>query len=177
MFTNPARSLIARAIRHGPTFAEENIVLSLNAHSVIRNEGVLEKCINGASLHPALAAQIRHGIASVVGSLETHTTASLDESVTTVGGGVVILKMIDLSTTSEQLAITLGLLRDMIKDSWIASEEMERIRKLLMRLFLIFALSFRRFRAAGGDPASKDVDCHGRRMHKDHPFDSGHQHG
>lgn len=55
---------------------------------------------------------------------------SLDESVSAVGGGVVLLKMIDLSQTKEELATTLGILRDTIKDSWKASEEMERIREL-----------------------------------------------
>lgn len=55
---------------------------------------------------------------------------SLDESVSAVGGGVVLLKMIDLSQTKEELATTLAILRDTIKDSWKASEEMERIREL-----------------------------------------------
>jgi hypothetical protein len=58
-----------------------------------------------------------------------HSKPSLDESTSCVGGGTVVLKMIDLSLTSEELAATLGILRDLIKDSWSASEEMERIRE------------------------------------------------
>jgi hypothetical protein len=55
------------------------------------------------------------------------STYDLDVSVLSVGGGVVVLKLIDLAQNAEQLAITLTLLRDMIKYSWSASEEMERI--------------------------------------------------
>ena len=40
-----------------------------------------------------------------------------------------VLKLVDLSQTSEELASALSILRDLIKDSWRASEEMERIRQ------------------------------------------------
>lgn len=66
---------------------------------------------------------------TLCGDIRSHTAAALDESVSCVGGGIVMLKLIDLSSSSEELAVTLGMLRDMIRDSWTASEEMERIRK------------------------------------------------
>jgi hypothetical protein len=53
----------------------------------------------------------------------------LDETVSVVGGGTVILKLIDLCRTPEELRTGLGMLRDLIKDNWAASEEMERIRQ------------------------------------------------
>ena len=40
-----------------------------------------------------------------------------------------LLKMIDMARTTAELTACLGMLRDMIKDNWAASEEMERIRK------------------------------------------------
>jgi hypothetical protein len=58
----------------------------------------------------------------------------LDESVSAVGGATVVLKMVELAKTSEELASTLTILKDMIKDSWSASEEMERIRKCESRM-------------------------------------------
>ena len=42
-----------------------------------------------------------------------------------------VLKIIDLCQTPEELRAGLGMLRDLIKDNWAASEEMERFRKLL----------------------------------------------
>jgi hypothetical protein len=40
-----------------------------------------------------------------------------------------VLKLVDLSQTPEELASALSILRDLIKDSWRASEELERIRE------------------------------------------------
>ena len=37
--------------------------------------------------------------------------------------------MIDLAQTPEELAATLVVLKELVKDSWKASEEMERIRE------------------------------------------------
>jgi hypothetical protein len=53
----------------------------------------------------------------------------LDQTVAVVGGGSVILKIIDLCRSTEELRVGLGMLRDLIKDDWAASEEMERIRE------------------------------------------------
>lgn len=72
-------------------------------------------------------------MATLVGDIQPSCPAALDESVACVGGGIAVLKLIDLSSSSEELATTLGILRDMIKDSWSASEEMERIRRLTLR--------------------------------------------
>lgn len=124
MFTSPAHSILVRAIRQGPAFAEDSILLSLSAKDV---DG--DACINSAIPHPYRAKQVRNGTLSLVGDVGTHTVMSLDESVACVGGGTVILKMIDLSTSTEELLFGLGLLRDIIKDCWSASEEMERIRE------------------------------------------------
>ena len=124
MFTSPAHSILVRAIRQGPAFAEESILLSLSAKDV---EG--DTCLNSAIPHPYRAKQVRNGTLKMVGDVDTHTAMSLDESVACVGGGTVILKTIDLSNSTDELLIGLGLLRDMIRDCWSASEEMERIRE------------------------------------------------
>ena len=64
-----------------------------------------------------------------MGKVTAHSATNLDESISTVGGGILLLKMIDLSQTPEELGAALGILRDSIRDSWAASEEMERIRE------------------------------------------------
>ncbi|OCF40285.1 hypothetical protein I317_05918 [Kwoniella heveanensis CBS 569] len=124
LFTHASNSILVRAIRSGPAVPEETILLSLSARDY---DPVLGACINAAVPHPYRAKQLRHGTARLMGNVRPFTASSLDESTTAVGGGLVILKLVDLSRTKEELISTLGMLRDMIKDSWSASEEMERI--------------------------------------------------
>lgn len=88
-------------------------------------------CVNAAVPHPFRARQLRHGTARFVGNVFPHSASNMDESVSSVGGGTVILKMIDLAQTSEELAMSLNIFRELTRDSWKASEEMERIRGLL----------------------------------------------
>ncbi|WVR06613.1 hypothetical protein IAU60_003645 [Kwoniella sp. DSM 27419] len=124
LFTHSSNSILVRAIRSGPAIPEETLLLSLAARDYAAGHDV---CVNAAIPHPFRAKQLRHGTARLVGNVQPYSGSSLDESVTAVGGGLVLLKMIDLSKTKDELLQTLGLMRDMIKDSWSASEEMERI--------------------------------------------------
>ncbi|ORX37124.1 hypothetical protein BD324DRAFT_427167 [Kockovaella imperatae] len=135
LFTSKSNSDLVKAIRQGSVVPEEHILLSLISKDATPSDVAAglgaQYCINGAVPHPVRAAQLRHGIASIVGPSESilpFSNQCLDDSVTCVGGGAVVLKMIDMAKTSEELAITLGILRDMLKHSWAASEEMERIR-------------------------------------------------
>ena len=86
-------------------------------------------CVNGAFPHPARAKQLRNGTLRLAGQVVPFNGTMLDETVSVVGGGTVILKLIDLCRTPEELRTGLGMLRDLIKDNWAASEEMERIRQ------------------------------------------------
>ena len=128
LFTMPNTSAIAivKAIRTGPAIPEEHILLSLSASDMLPSE---ETIVNAAVPHPWRARQLRHGLARLHGDVHAFSPCHLDDSVEAVGGGAVMLKLIDMSQTSEELASTLAILRDMIKDSWRASEEMERIRE------------------------------------------------
>ncbi|WWC88365.1 uncharacterized protein L201_003276 [Kwoniella dendrophila CBS 6074] len=124
MFTHSSNSILVRAIRSGPAIPEDIILLSLAARDF---DPALGACTNAAIPHPLRAKQLRHGLARLVGNISPFSATSLDESTTAVGGGLVLLKLVDLSRTKEELIATLGMFKDMIKDSWSASEEMERI--------------------------------------------------
>ena len=102
---------------------EESILLSVSAKDVFAKTS----CINGAFPHPARAKQLRSGVLTLVGHVDPYCGIMLDETVAAVGGGTVILKLIDLCRSSDELRTGLGILRDLIKDNWAASEEMERI--------------------------------------------------
>lgn len=119
----PSNSALVRAIRLGPAIPEENLMFSLCAKDLTDVDHVL----NAAVPHSARASAFKNARARLVGSLVAHTSEDLDVSVASVGGGVVILKMIDLAQDASQLATALTILRDMIEHSWSASEEMERI--------------------------------------------------
>ncbi|KAL1405839.1 Beige protein-like 1 [Vanrija albida] len=125
----PTNSALVRSIRTGPSIAEENIMLSLcSKDALVGEDGAPgEFVLNGAVTHAFHARDVRYGRAKMVDHVFPFATTSMDEAVSTVGGGVVVLKLIDLAQDSEQLATTLTVLHDMIRDSWSASEEMERI--------------------------------------------------
>jgi hypothetical protein len=84
--------------------------------------------LNAAVPHPLRAQQLRHGTGRLIGNVDVYSSDGLDESVESVGGGTVVLKMIDMSQSSEELLGSLSVLREMTKECWSASEEMERIR-------------------------------------------------
>ena len=121
----PANSQLARFIRAGPTIPEESIILSLSANNMISDD----VCVNGSVPHPFRARQLRHGTARLIGNVYPHATMHLDELVSTVGGATVLLNLIEMAQTSAGLCAALNMLKDLIKDSWKASEEMERIRE------------------------------------------------
>lgn len=122
----PNTSILVKAIRAGLAIPEEHILLSFSARDVL---DLGEHVVNAAVPHPIRAKQLRHGLAHLVGNLEAFRSADLDEAVSTVGGGTVVLKLVDMAQTAEELASTLSIMRDMLSDSWSASEEMERIRE------------------------------------------------
>ncbi|WVQ73417.1 hypothetical protein IAR50_002989 [Cryptococcus sp. DSM 104548] len=124
LFTSPSKSILVRAIRSGHVLPEESIMVSLSARDF---DPVQDACVNAAIPHPYRARQFRYGTANLTGNVRAFRSTSLDESVQAVGGGLVILKMVSMSCTSEELLDTLSILKDTIKDSWLASEEMERI--------------------------------------------------
>ncbi|KAK4689020.1 hypothetical protein P7C73_g1097, partial [Tremellales sp. Uapishka_1] len=121
--TLTTNSVLVKAIRNGPAVPEETVLTALSAKDAFG-----DSVINAAVPHPFRARQLSHGTAKMVGHVFPFHSKSLDESVMTVGGGTIILKLIDLAQTSEELLATLVILKDMLKDSWSASEEMERIR-------------------------------------------------
>jgi hypothetical protein len=86
------------------------------------------------------------------------------------------LKLVDLSQTPEELASALSILKDLIKDSWRASEEMERIRqfRLLQRGT---ELMTRWLRLTCRDLEAQDAPSCRYSMYKDHPTDARYKHG
>ena len=145
LFTSRSNSVIVKAIRQGNTIPEENILLSVSPKDAFKSgesslsvagtvDHVVESfdaCVNAAVPHPTRAKQLRHGIVCLVGSpgsVESYACHDMDHAVSAAGGGAAVLRMIDMARSSDELAITLGILRDMLKGSWAASEEIERIR-------------------------------------------------
>ncbi|KAL7420576.1 Beige protein-like 1 [Cryptotrichosporon argae] len=126
----PPNSILVRAIRQGPAIAEENVVVSLSAKDELAPSDARvspRAVMNAAVPHITRTRAFRHGVASLTGHVFAHAAAALDENLAAVGGGVVALKLVDMAKTPAELVAALTILRDMMRDSWAASEEMERI--------------------------------------------------
>lgn len=121
----PSNSAVVRAVRTGPAIAEDSIAFSLNAKDTF--DGDYDHVLNAAIPHAARARDFKFGRAELHGAVFPFSTVDLDVGITTVGGAVVALKMIDIARTSQELAQTVQILYDMTKDCWQTSEEMERI--------------------------------------------------
>lgn len=121
----PSNSVMVRAVRTGPAIPEDSIVFSLNAKNKFDHD--VDHVLNAAIPHASRAGDFKFGRAVLHGSSFPFSTVDLDIGITTVGGAVVALKMIDIARTPEELAKTVQVLHDMTRDSWQTSEEMERI--------------------------------------------------
>lgn len=123
--------MLVKAIRTGCAIAEENVLLSLSAKDAYATDAysALDRCTNGAIPNKSRARQLRQGWVWLEGRVEVFSAANIDETTAAVGGGTVLLKMVDMARNTEELVACLSMLRDVIKDNWAGSEEMERIRE------------------------------------------------
>lgn len=126
----PSNSQLVRAISAGPAIPEDNIMFSLAAHDVLPPmAGEEDFVLNGAVPHASRARDFKYARAKLVGSVFPYAAPDLDATISSVGGGVVALKLVDLASDAGELRVALGVLWDMLRYSWAASEEMERIRE------------------------------------------------
>lgn len=126
----PSNSQLVRAISTGPAIPEDNIMFSLAAHDVLPSLPSEEDFVlNGAVPHASRARDFKYARAKLVGSVFPYAASDLDVTISSVGGGVVALKLVDLASDSTELRTALSILWDMLRYSWAASEEMERIRE------------------------------------------------
>lgn len=121
----PSNSAIVRAVKTGPAIPEDSIVFSLNAKDKLDSD--YDHVLNAAIPHASRAKDFKFGRGRLHGAVFPFYTTDLDVGITTVGGAVVALKMIDMARTSDELATTIQILHDMTRDCWETSEEMERI--------------------------------------------------
>ncbi len=120
-------------------FQEDAILFSYTACNV-RQPGVnwtrgspaelLEAfCLNSSITQPNKALESPSGRATLTGDVFASSITCTDTAIAVVGGPAVALKLVQMSQSSSELALTLAILFDSIKESWSASEDMERIRK------------------------------------------------
>lgn len=131
LFSQQTKSMLVKAIRTGPTINEDSIILSVSARDVLSADISTSsgQVVNAAVPHQQRAQQLRHGLFTLEGAIEPHQSVNLDEGLEAVGGATVVLKMLDMARTTEEVQAVLSIIRDMTRKGWQASEEMERIRK------------------------------------------------
>lgn len=136
LFSQQTKSMLVKAIRTGPTINEDSIILSVSARDVLLTDASTAsgQVVNAAVPHLQRAQQLRHGLFTLEGAIEPHRSVNLDEGLEAVGGATVVLKMLDMARTTEEVQAVLGIIRDMTRKGWQASEEMERIRESAERV-------------------------------------------
>jgi hypothetical protein len=137
--TLPTNSYLVKAIKEGRVFQEDVILFSYTACNVrlpattwtpARPTEQLEAfCLNSGFIQPNRALDLPGGRAILSGDVFPSSITCTDTAIAVVGGPAVALKLVQLSQSSSELALTLAILFDSIKESWSASEDMERMRE------------------------------------------------
>lgn len=138
-------SYLIKAIKEGKPFPEESILFSLGAGNVydtvasrkwsMTGERVKERRVRNAALpSPNRIHEPVGGFFRFEGDAFSLRPTCLDEAISIVGGPAVALRLIELSESSKTLAASTIILWESVKESWTASEDMERMRKLVLTL-------------------------------------------
>lgn len=129
--TLPANSYLIKAIKQGHIFPEDQILLSMSANntSSVESDSHTEiRVLNAALPSPIRSADSGRSHAAVIGDVSVHNPLCLDEAMFVVGGPAVALKIVELASTPEELLSAISLLVESVRESWKASEEIERMR-------------------------------------------------
>lgn len=134
----PANSYLIKAIKQGHIFPEEEILLSYAANNAtLSRGGSVETIVHNAAIPSAnRTPESVKGRAISTGDLSTYNPLCLDEAMFVVGGPAVALKIVELASSSDELLSAISLLIESVRESWKASEEIERMRKYQPGLFL-----------------------------------------
>ncbi|GHJ86512.1 hypothetical protein NliqN6_2914 [Naganishia liquefaciens] len=126
----PANSYLIKAIKQGHIFPEEEILLSYAANNSSQSRGMASesKIQNAAFPSANRSAESLKSQASGAGDISAHTPLFLDEAMFIAGGPAIALKIVELASTPEELLSAISLLVESVRESWKASEEIERMR-------------------------------------------------
>ena len=127
----PANSYLIKAIKQGHIFPEEEILLSYAANNARHSRDVTmgTKVQNAASPSANHTPEALKSQANATGDISMHNPLCLDEAMFVVGGPAVALKIVELASTAEELLSAISLLIESVRESWKASEEIERMRE------------------------------------------------
>lgn len=137
----PANSYLIKAIKQGHIFPEEEILLSYAANNANHPEGGRSqtKVQNAAIPSANRTVEALKSQASATGDISAYNPLCLDETMFVAGGPAVALKIVELASTPEELLSAISLLVESVRESWKASEEIERMREHKLRpLFSVF---------------------------------------
>lgn len=120
----PRNSGLIKAIKEGRALPEESIMFSWTASHGARDSRII---LNGAFPTPLKTLEQPQTHAIVEGDLFFFSPCSLDMAISSAGGPLVGLMLVNMAGDSSELAASLSILCDTFKESWAASEEMERM--------------------------------------------------
>lgn len=157
----PQNSYLIKGIKEGRILAESSILFAFSARNIIHSGHRLRTIdqkltaprfwlLNSA--HPAPARIIDQSClyGRLTGDIFTTRPVCADQAMLTVGGPTVALKLVEMSRSAEELQCAISILCDSVKESWQASDDMEKSRQFSVhsrrKLALILAImsSYRR---------------------------------
>lgn len=140
----PQNSYLIKGIKEGRILSENSILFSFSARNIIHSGHrlrTIEEKLNSPrfwllnSAHPAPARIIDQSClyGKLTGDIFTTRPLCMDQAMLTVGGPTIALKLVDMSRSAEELQCAVSILCDCVKESWQASDDMEKSRELAFR--------------------------------------------
>lgn len=118
----PSNSYLVKAIKDGKVIPEDSILFSFTAANV--SHGL---ALNGAYPVAHKSLDLPQTCAHLAGQILAFQPICLDQAIMAASGPLLGLKLVEMSSTASELASAVSILWETLKESWSASEEMERM--------------------------------------------------
>ncbi|CDZ97004.1 Lysosomal trafficking regulator LYST and related BEACH and WD40 repeat proteins [Phaffia rhodozyma] len=128
-------SRLVKALKDGIAIEESSIVFAFSAENArefepdlpVETQGEVEEVIiNGSLPKVEVAKTVTRGVGLIFGEAVVVKNRSLDEEVWALGGCAPLLRMIELSKTSDQLFNSISICLGSVVEHWRNSEDMEK---------------------------------------------------
>ncbi|KAG9019622.1 hypothetical protein FRB90_012468 [Tulasnella sp. 427] len=115
-----------KALSEGIELKESHIAYSISPHGIIEDGHGQQLLVN--SSRERKIKEVKLG--EMIGSARTIKIAPLHSAVWNFGGAAVLLRLVQLASSEQELASAVSILADAVNASWQLSDEMERSREL-----------------------------------------------
>ncbi|KAG8952301.1 hypothetical protein FRC04_004729 [Tulasnella sp. 424] len=116
---------LTKALNEGIDLKESHIAYSINPFAISEDEK--GRCLLVTASRGGNGKEVEHG--EVIGSTRVIKLTSLHAAAWDFGGAAVLLRLVELASTEQELVDALSVLADGLNASWQSSDDMERMGK------------------------------------------------